>query len=625
MNRLLILSNQTNDLCELLLRQCPDAVVCPIAHCDADVETFDAICILGGTEEQPVLLPAALRCAVERARENGKRVFCEFVSSIGSAYSDKPSVTTHHRLVNGGTFADLQKGDILDGHYNEVIPYYFVPKTAEPILTYHDYLCAHDRIEMDDAAFRAGKWALWLFDRNTLVSSFRLCNFNCARLSPRESWQKVIAAIVEFLCGKPLAAEFPAPVCKHGAQNDLDNAVQKGLRWFFGADMFVDEGKNGVREGFSHLISARDGTQLRADLIRTDCTGETGGAFLLDYLTTGNQKSKAIFQNTQAFCFDYMQIHDGAHRGMVRWSEQAWETCYQDDVARAIIPTLLSCNFGGGTDYFEQATDALRYLVDTTGEDGLRVFRTDCIELNETRRNELKRAGVGTPCAHYNAYYHAALLLAARAGADRSFAEVAKTGLSAIMARYPDTQRETSETEELCRLILPLALLYEYTGEDRHRAWLYRVTKDLERFLHPAGGYAEWDTGYKATCARNDRGECALVANNGDPIVDLLYSNNWLPMGFAYAYMVTGDAFFEQKWQGIAEFLLACQITSDDKRLDGAWTRAMDMDRLESYGVPHDVGWAPCCIESGWTVAEILMGLQFMKIAKIERNQKHES
>lgn len=68
-----------------------------------------------------------------------------------------------------------------------------------------------------------------------------------------------------------------------------------------------------------------------------------------------------------------------------------------------------------------------------------------------------------------------------------------------------------------------------------------------------------------------------------------------------------------------AAFLLRCQLQSDDPLLDGAWTRAMDMNRMESYGVPHDVGWAPCCIESGWTVAEILMGLQFMHVAEKQR------
>ena len=29
-----------------------------------------------------------------------------------------------------------------------------------------------------------------------------------------------------------------------------------------------------------------------------------------------------------------------------------------------------------------------------------------------------------------------------------------------------------------------------------------------------------------------------------------------------------------------------------------------------------EMAWAPCCVESGWTVGTILMGLQFMKIVE---------
>ena len=165
-------------------------------------------------------------------------------------------------------------------------------------------------------------------------------------------------------------------------------------------------------------------------------------------------------------------------------------------------------------------------------------------------------------------------------------------------------------------MIFPLAVLYEITKEPLHLEWLCRVTTDLERLRHASGGYAEWDTGYRAACSRNHTGECALLANNGDAVCDLLYSNNWLPLGFAYAYLATGDKHFYELWCGIASFLISCQIHSEDKNLDGAWTRAFDMERWESYGVPHDVGWAPCCIETGWTMGEILMGLQFMQVAQ---------
>jgi hypothetical protein len=50
--------------------------------------------------------------------------------------------------------------------------------------------------------------------------------------------------------------------------------------------------------------------------------------------------------------------------------------------------------------------------------------------------------------------------------------------------------------------------------------------------------------------------------------------------------------------------------------LDGAWARALDMDTKENCGMPHDRGWGPQCIESGWIVGEILMGLQLMKVAE---------
>ena len=50
--------------------------------------------------------------------------------------------------------------------------------------------------------------------------------------------------------------------------------------------------------------------------------------------------------------------------------------------------------------------------------------------------------------------------------------------------------------------------------------------------------------------------------------------------------------------------------------IDGLWCRAFDMDLGEVYGCPHDVGWAPHCSETGWTDAEILMGLMLPDVMK---------
>ena len=86
---------------------------------------------------------------------------------------------------------------------------------------------------------------------------------------------------------------------------------------------------------------------------------------------------------------------------------------------------------------------------------------------------------------------------------------------------------------------------------------------------------------------------------------------NWLPLAFAAAYKATGDPVFKVRWQSLAAFLSRAQMRSADPRLDGCWCRGMDVARMEAYGMPHDVGWGPCSVESGWTVGEILMGLGY--------------
>lgn len=125
------------------------------------------------------------------------------------------------------------------------------------------------------------------------------------------------------------------------------------------------------------------------------------------------------------------------------------------------------------------------------------------------------------------------------------------------MELYPDgITREHSETEEMCRLILPLSVLYETTGLEKHREMLYRVTENLKHVQHPCRGFAEWDTGYKANCSRMSRGECSVLTENGDPVADLLYSTNWLPLGFAWAYRATGDGQFKKLWRDVVSFCI---------------------------------------------------------------------
>lgn len=64
---------------------------------------------------------------------------------------------------------------------------------------------------------------------------------------------------------------------------------------------------------------------------------------------------------------------------------------------------------------------------------------------------------------------------------------------------------------------------------------------------------------------------------------------------------------------------------SDDPLTDGGWCRAFDMERNEAYAAPHDCGWATYAAETGWTAAEILMGLMLPDILALAEKKEERS
>lgn len=372
-----------------------------------------------------------------------------------------------------------------------------------------------------------------------------------------------------------------------------------------------DGGASGALEGPGTEVYA-DGSQRMSRVHRVDCIGEIALPYFLHHLSTGEEEALRVAGRLQSHIYDHYLCKDPdvPWHGMVRWTEEAWDVCYQDDVARAVIPQLLKCLYTKSSEHLDSVVAALRFLVRTTGTDGTRVFRTVNAKLDSDTMLKLRSTPGHLPSAHYNGYYYAALLLAYQLTGIEDFRETAVRGMETLMSAYPHTRREQSETQELCRLILPLGWLYWVTGEELHKDWLYQVTGHLQRFRHPSGGYLEWDEGYKAGMRHAvGTGESSLLASNGDPVVDLLYSNNWLPAAFIQCYFVTEDPLFKRLWKDSATFMADSQIRSGDPLIDGAWARAYDADKREVFGSPADVGWGPWSIESGWTVAEIASGL----------------
>lgn len=213
------------------------------------------------------------------------------------------------------------------------------------------------------------------------------------------------------------------------------------------------------------------------------------------------------------------------------------------------------------------------------------VSRTENAYLSPSEISRLKNEPTEFYCAHHNAYYMASLLMFGNITGEELYIKAGEKGLTAIMGVYPKTIREHSETQEMCRLILPLAWLYQCKKDKKYLDWLYKVTNDLQKTKHKSGAYLEWDTGYKAMRSRSQNEECSLLLNNGDPIVDLLYSVNWLPLAYMQAYLITGDKWFEKLWQEISIFFTKSQIHSKNILINGGWARGFDVELMEIYGM----------------------------------------
>lgn len=604
--KILVITRSESDLTKSIEKTCPCDILLPEQAENSDLSIYSAIAVLGGSEESPMMLNPFLREVLEAFADSGKPIFLEFVPSFRCVYSAQPERISCDRLVVAKNIrSGLEQYDLLDSHYNLYLRPHFLMPDTEILLYYQKYTPAHDRL---DSAPDTNNPAMFRYE-NILHCAFILSNSRKAEFAPKSRWDELICYIFEFLgiAQSQLSEDGSGDLAED--DNDFNKKINTSIDTsikLLTKYLVTPNGKLGIREGLSHNIRP-DGSRIFASVVRADCTGEAAGAFLFSQ----DVSLMNVADNMLALCYGPLTVHGGEFDGMMRWSEEAWNVCYQDDVARAVMPSLLCAYFGITDKYANPACNALDFLCRTTAKDGLRPMRTDILEFLNNKKSVSSLADLehGYASAHYNAYYSAALLFGYLVSGNESFKETGIKGLETLMSLYPETVREHSETSELCRLVFPLSVLYAVTKNEDHKALLYRVYNDLQKFKHPSGGYAEWDSDYKAVCFNNSGGECSLLSKNGDPVADLLYSLNWLPLGFAFAYHATNDSLFYNAWRDICSFFIKIQIKSDNPFTNGAWCRGIDLNRLEYYGIPHDVGWGPCCIETGWTLGEITLGM----------------
>ena len=158
---------------------------------------------------------------------------------------------------------------------------------------------------------------------------------------------------------------------------------------------------------------------------------------------------------------------------------------------------------------------------------------------------------------------------------------------------------------ERSRLLLPLAWLLRVEDTAEHRGWLRRIAGDLLAVQEPCGALREviGDGGLALPDnASYGTGEASLIQADGDRVSDMLYSCNFAFIGLHEAAAATGDPFFSDAADRLAEFLCRIQIRSQDHpELDGAWYRAFNSQHWDFWASSADWEWGPWCTETGWS------------------------
>ena len=577
------------------------------------LKNYQALLILGGTEAEPFKLMPRQRDAVESFIDKGGKVFAEYIVSLGAFTSDGTKDARFERFAWLDQSLDgLGQYEIMDPQTTQrIVPFHDVLKTRKVLAKFtadhaHSYLY-EDLIGDVDVA----DYALFFERDHVLISAVQLANFRQNRYAPIKRIDALVSYVLTWLCDQKIdASVLSAPYSLNGKQDNYEEAVCKAIEWFDEAGILIEGGQGGVYEGFGTEIYA-DGSQRFASNVRGDCVGEASWLYYLagDYFQ--NESYQKIAKNLRQVALKDFTIQDGFHAGFVRWSDAAWESNYGDDVARMIMPILFK-NLMGDQDEEEMAilNKILDFHLRTTGQDGLRRGRFEVEEINEDNIAFIQSEEDRTTSAHYNAYYHASLLLGYQLFGDKRYLEYGQKGLDKLLKMYPNTKREQSQTQEEARLILPVSIALWVSKDEKYERYLETIVADMKKRLHKTGAYLEWDEGYQASMRHTKGdGECSLLSRNGDTVVDLLYTNNWLPFAFAMAYIATGNKAYLDDLESTVSFLTSIQMRSDLKELDGAWARGFDPELMEYFGSPADKGWGPYCIESGWTVSQIASGI----------------
>lgn len=623
----------------------------------------DALLVLAdGYPDRTTRVPSDLGA---RASAAGVRLYLEYPDQVAGLEFEAPRTTEWERLVvASGLFgADLQQGRILMAHGCRFTP-------ARGQCTVH--LVAARVAGFDTACFGLPPeaWPVLLqMPDGALVATTSLSSFASGRFAPAEGWRQVWGTLLARLLAQDEVVDlrWQAPVRPTFARSEAlppeaeRAALRRAMAWFSDSRMLVHpswearydteaakwpdrigpwpgsalpagDGSLGVMEGFNAAVQ-HDGSQRARWWRRNDCNGEAAGAFALAGATLRSHRIGQVGGNIGDWLYTKSILSHGKRLdpqnpayGLIGWNDvtryygdmDGYGVYYGDDMARSMLGMMMAGAALKSPRWDRRLLHNLLACMRFTGTQGFQPDRIDTAPL-EANGWRAYHASAGVSLSpHYQSYMFACYLWAYRATGYAPFRDQAIRGIRTTMEAYPDRWAWTGSMQlERSRMLLCLAWLVRVQDTPEHRGWLRRVASDMLALQDPSGGIREQlgkpgmgTLSPPGSNAAYGTAETPLIQTNDDAACDLLYCANFAFIGLHEAAAATGEAFYREAGDRLAAYVVRAQVRSEKRpELDGAWFRAMDLNRWEYWAQNADAGWGAWSIESGWTVTWLTMVL----------------
>lgn len=650
--KVFVVGQRDNLFAELLSqRKCDYTIVHNIDDALRLAKRGDGIVVTA--TEYPEKLTSISKSLYEKGEENGLRIFVEYPNVLPNSSDDKTSTIYSAQLERGVVTSPrmgIEPMSIVGINGCRVVK----TQCQEPMIVlgkvagYDKALFGVDDVETYPILYHSG---------NSLVATTSFSNCVKGRYAPAKEWSQILSYVLGWvLCDNSFTIkELPQSVRPAYSRdeklprNAKREAVRSAADWLWGANMFIHpswekslmrkyqikggdcnrffgepitdkmlqgDGSRGVMEGHASSINS-EGVQQYRYFIRADVQGESAMLLAVASELDGEKRYATASENLLDYLFHTSDFRDGeqgerADRnhpayGLLGWGNTHQWVFYNDDNARCVLGAIGAAAMLDNPRWNIYFAENILSMLRLCSEDG---FFGSRLELPQIVQNGWPyysdRKEYVNPSPHFESWMWACFLWLYDKTGYKPLLETAKKAISKMMQLYPNWQAQNGIQQERARMILPLAWLVRVEDTPQHREWLDIVVKKFLENQDACGAIREElstlpgrQSLLVTSNSRYGLGEASLIAENGDPVADMLYTCNFGFFALNEAYQATG--FYKEQLDRLADFLVRIQVRSDCHHdLDGGWFRAFDYDRWDYWASNADDGWGAWCTLAGW-------------------------